>query len=543
MKNARQLAALAAIAAIILTATAVNATEGVSPGAGDRLTVIRDGCPTLSWGEVDGAAFYEVVAYRLPEGQDFAALAGFDLAETDEVLYTRVSGKATGWTPDHERCFAARGNFVWFVRAVFDDGDGLSADDWSQGLYFSVTAAPSAAEVRQALGVLQRYLAEGGGGTEELVGLISDVDAGPAHRTRNTATNKLTGRVLPGTAAIKGEQTDPTGETYGVYGVTNSSTDGSIGVVGEATAETGEASGVSGITASADGAGVIAFNAAGGTDLLLGAGDSSAHLTELGLTRWLPGAAAFDINNPDGAGSMTLRVDGVDVVTTATDRDALGDLGCASGEVAKWNGSQWVCGPDADSTYSNGNQLDLVGTTFNVVEGPDSGLDADTFDSHNSDHFATADHTHALTFGQNLPDKWICADCYLNGIDLMDTTLQYAYLRRSSLRGARFDRSDIRGADFYSADINHAIFVDGQLGRAQFSQADCGDALFNGAFLEFARFSAADLSGADFSDSNLSGATGLDSATLVGVVWANTTCPDGTNSDSNGMTCEGHLIP
>ena len=30
-------------------------------------------------------------------------------------------------------------------------------------------------------------------------------------------------------------------------------------------------------------------------------------------------------------------------------------------------------------------------------------------------------------------------------------------------------------------------------------------------------------------------------ATLTGVHWSNTTCPDGTNSDNDGNTCVGHL--
>ncbi|WP_369410317.1 pentapeptide repeat-containing protein, partial [Micromonospora solifontis] len=40
----------------------------------------------------------------------------------------------------------------------------------------------------------------------------------------------------------------------------------------------------------------------------------------------------------------------------------------------------------------------------------------------------------------------------------------------------------------------------------------------------------ADLSGAD-----------LTGASLHGVVWRATTCPDGTNSDTAGGTCAGHL--
>jgi uncharacterized protein YjbI with pentapeptide repeats len=44
------------------------------------------------------------------------------------------------------------------------------------------------------------------------------------------------------------------------------------------------------------------------------------------------------------------------------------------------------------------------------------------------------------------------------------------------------------------------------------------------------------LTGADLTGADLRGATGLESAT-----WVNTICPDGTNSDTSGATCLGHL--
>ena len=49
-----------------------------------------------------------------------------------------------------------------------------------------------------------------------------------------------------------------------------------------------------------------------------------------------------------------------------------------------------------------------------------------------------------------------------------------------------------------------------------------------------------DLTNANLTGANLTGATGLPSATVAGVVWSNTTCPDGTNSDANTNTCVGH---
>ena len=45
--------------------------------------------------------------------------------------------------------------------------------------------------------------------------------------------------------------------------------------------------------------------------------------------------------------------------------------------------------------------------------------------------------------------------------------------------------------------------------------------------------------GAWFENSDLTGAT---YAVPNGSYWFNTICPDGSNSDDNGNTCEGHEI-
>jgi len=50
--------------------------------------------------------------------------------------------------------------------------------------------------------------------------------------------------------------------------------------------------------------------------------------------------------------------------------------------------SDFADGVDDDTTYSPGNQLNLVGDTFDVVEGPGSGLDADLIDGLDSNAFA-----------------------------------------------------------------------------------------------------------------------------------------------------------
>jgi hypothetical protein len=44
-------------------------------------------------------------------------------------------------------------------------------------------------------------------------------------------------------------------------------------------------------------------------------------------------------------------------------------------------------------------------------------------------------------------------------------------------------------------------------------------------------------------NANLSGAVGTPTFDDSTAIWSNTTCPDNTNSDSNGNTCNGHFIP
>ena len=53
-------------------------------------------------------------------------------------------------------------------------------------------------------------------------------------------------------------------------------------------------------------------------------------------------------------------------------------------------------------------------------------------------------------------------------------------------------------------------------------------------------FSNFNMSGADLSGSNLTGAN-LTGANLQSVIWSNTICPDGSNSDDNGNTCANNL--
>ena len=96
------------------------------------------------------------------------------------------------------------------------------------------------------------------------------------------------------------------------------------------------------------------------------------------------------------------------------------------------------------------------------------------------------------------------------------------------------------GVDLSGADLRLAILRFADLRGADLSNAYLGAADLRLADLRFANLTGAGLIMANLFDADLTGAT-LQGAQLSGVHWYNTTCPDGTNSDNNGNTCENNL--
>ncbi|RLE20992.1 MAG: hypothetical protein DRJ65_17000 [Acidobacteria bacterium] len=358
----------AAICLIVLTVPAMAVEpgpQGVSPGATDRIARVGGACPTFSWEATSGATRYELVVHRYDD--EARTSSSRELSPDTEVLFTAVSGRATSWTPEASDCFASGGAHVWFVRAVTDAERGVGSE-WSEPRFFEVDASPSPEQVQQALDVLERYLGTSEGEIELEAFTARDQSPVAGTETRGDASSTTTTSslrsVITGTAAIRGEQPDPSGETYGVVGV----------------------------SASPDGAGIGAANTAGGPDLVLD-GVVPAELSETGVDRPSAAAQGFSFGN-SGGGGLTLDVDGVDVVTTATDQNTTYSAGsglflngtqftpnwdvaqrrvyqsCAVGTYIREirsNGTV-TCHPDQDqdTTYTNGFGLNLSGTQFSV---------------------------------------------------------------------------------------------------------------------------------------------------------------------------------
>jgi Bacterial Ig-like domain (group 3)/Pentapeptide repeats (8 copies) len=112
------------------------------------------------------------------------------------------------------------------------------------------------------------------------------------------------------------------------------------------------------------------------------------------------------------------------------------------------------------------------------------------------------------------------AGCNLSGLNLAG-----AQLPGANLSGANLNGTDLSGADLSGANLSGA-----NLNKADLSGADLAGADLAGANLNGADLTGADLSGADVAGANLNKVT-----------WSGTTCPDGTNSNTDGGTCTGHL--
>ncbi len=100
-----------------------------------------------------------------------------------------------------------------------------------------------------------------------------------------------------------------------------------------------------------------------------------------------------------------------------------------------------------------------------------------------------------------------------HGVDFRPALLQPS----SALRGSR-----LASVNFSGLTLTGITILGG----------DAGPSVVTGANFSGSHFVNANVSGTDFS-----------AATLTGATWAGTICPDGTNSDDNGNTCLGHLVP
>ncbi|HJS19136.1 MAG TPA: pentapeptide repeat-containing protein [Anaerolineales bacterium] len=166
------------------------------------------------------------------------------------------------------------------------------------------------------------------------------------------------------------------------------------------------------------------------------------------------------------------------------------------------------------------------------------------------------------------------SDANLDNADLFTSELIGAIFDYASLRNTNLDDAYAPGGSFINADLRGANFhfatmSDANLSGANLSNSSLGIYTFERSILQNANFSGSgisgdmrstDLRGADLSfttlwylslsnsdlrNANLLGARLKEGTSLDGILWGNTTCSDGSNSDDNdgdNFTCESNFL-
>jgi len=123
--------------------------------------------------------------------------------------------------------------------------------------------------------------------------------------------------------------------------------------------------------------------------------------------------------------------------------------------------------------------------------------------------------------------------------DLRNMSLKGAYLVGVSFAGATVNTVNLQDAVLIGADFTGATVVVSNLSATNLTNAVLKNASFTDTTFKNATFTGANLTGAMFTGATLKDAIGLNTATLTGVVWTQTICPNGSNSGSAGGTCVG----
>jgi uncharacterized protein YjbI with pentapeptide repeats len=150
----------------------------------------------------------------------------------------------------------------------------------------------------------------------------------------------------------------------------------------------------------------------------------------------------------------------------------------------------------------------------------------------------------AVATGARLCDA-ILTSADLHGTDFRNASFEDATLRGANLSRAILDGAGVQFADLRTADVSNvsAVGLSGtgvNLDGADAHRIDLRDAVLNGSSLVGTDLRYARLAGADFSGADLTGATWRHATGAASATWADTICPDGTNSDDHGATCVGH---
>ncbi len=119
----------------------------------------------------------------------------------------------------------------------------------------------------------------------------------------------------------------------------------------------------------------------------------------------------------------------------------------------------------------------------------------------------------------------------VHGVNLSGSTFSVAFAaRNTNFSGANFTNATISSGDA----MNRVFLTDANFSGANFTSTQFVPYVTSG------KINGGNFSNAQFVNANMAGVNFVD-ATFTNATWNNTICPDGTNSNNNGNTCNGHF--
>ncbi len=184
---------------------------------------------------------------------------------------------------------------------------------------------------------------------------------------------------------------------------------------------------------------------------------------------------------------------------------------------------------------------DLSGRNMEGVDLSNADLSGANLDNASlfTSNLVAATFDNASLRNTNLEDGYAPGGSFINA-DLRGANLYFAFFRGGNLSGANFSNNWLSSVDFESSILQNAVFTGSNLSGVDMRNSD-----LRGADLSFTTLWYVSLNNADLRNANLLGARLRVGTSLSGIIWGNTTCADGSNSDDNdgdNFTCESNFI-
>ena len=236
--------------------------------------------------------------------------------------------------------------------------------------------------------------------------------------------------------------------------------------------------------------------------------------------------ATVSVTKP-GAGSITGTVTFRDGTTTL----GTGTVSTTAGvSTATLTTSSLTAGGHTITAVYGGSSTLASSTSAGLTQNVNTNLSSYPKLANGAYNLSNVNLSGAYLVGANL------AGANISNANLSGANLSGANLKGANLTDANFSNTNLSGANLTNANLTDANFSNTNLTGANLSGANLTSANFTGA-----NFTKANLSNAKLTQTNLKAATGMSTATLIGVIWSKTTCPDNTTSSQDGGTCIGHL--